>query len=159
MPFRTGVHSREEGEERTHGGVVDARADVHRARHTVAVQRFDELPELELADLATLASASVRKALEDKWLRETVTWITRYVSEDSVNWDPSNTVLLRLELVADELTQADVDDLLDLPRHDSYGHSQLAGMEQFLEYVGQKDPSKLSPKARAWLAMEKPNQP
>ncbi|GGS09980.1 hypothetical protein GCM10010169_63440 [Micromonospora fulviviridis] len=96
------------------------------------------------------ASASVRKALKDKWLRE---------ADFTRNWDHSNVVLMRLELVADELTQADVDNLLELPTHDSYGHNQLAGMEQFLEYVGKKDPGKLSTTARAWLAKEKPNQP
>ncbi|MET7668218.1 TIGR02391 family protein [Micromonospora luteifusca] len=89
------------------------------------------------------ALASVRKALKDKWLRE---------ADFTLNWDHSNVVLMRLELVADELTQADVDELLDLPTHDSYGHNQLAGMKQFLEYVGQKDLQKLSTKARAWLA-------
>jgi hypothetical protein len=32
-------------------------------------------------------------------------------------------------------------------------------MEQFLEYVEQKDSGKLSTRARAWLAKEKSNQP
>jgi uncharacterized protein (TIGR02391 family) len=91
---------------------------------------------------SSFASASVRKALKDKWIREAdFTW----------NWNHSNVVLMQLELVADELTQADVDALLDLPTQDSYGNDQLAGMQQFLEYIAQRDPSKLSTKAQAWL--------
>jgi len=96
------------------------------------------------------ASASVRKALEEKWLRE---------ADFTRSWDHTNVILMRLELVAAELTQADVDELLNLPTHDSYGNNQLVGMKQFLEYVEQKDSGKLSTTAREWLAEEGSNQP
>lgn len=89
------------------------------------------------------ASASLRKVLKDKWLGE---------ADFTYSWDHSNVMLMRLQLVADELTQADVDYLLDLPTKDSYGNDQLAGMEEFLRYLQQRDAHKLSPKARAWIA-------
>ena len=53
------------------------------------------------------------------------------------SFDHSNLMLMRLELVVDELTASDIDRLLGLPTTDSYGNDQLAGMEQFLEFVGQ----------------------
>lgn len=124
---------------------------IHAKRHSYRTaaafyRDFENGRWIESLDLpASLASASVRKAIKDKWLQE---------ADFTRNWNHSNVVLMRLELVAGELTQADLDDLLDLPTHDSYGNNQLAGMEQFLEYIGQKDPGKLSNKARAWLAKE-----
>lgn len=42
---------------------------------------------------------------------------------------------MRLELVIDEITEADLDRLLDLPTKGSYGNDQSAGMRQFLEFV------------------------
>lgn len=93
-----------------------------------------------------LASASVRKVLKDKWLKETD--LTR-------NWDHSNVMFMRLELVVDQLTQVDIDFLLDLPTKDSYGNDQEAGMWPFLEFVEQQRPGTLSQRAKDWLAAQR----
>lgn len=93
-----------------------------------------------------LASASVRKVLKEKWLQETD--LTR-------NWDYSNVMFMRLELVADQLTQADIDVLLDLPTKDSYGNNQEAGMWPFLEFVEQQHPGTLSQRAKDWVAAQR----
>lgn len=61
-------------------------------------------------------------------------------------------VFMRLELVVDELTEADLDLLIDLPTEDSYGNDQEAGMWPFLEFIQQRDPSKLSDRAKKRLA-------
>jgi hypothetical protein len=63
--------------------------------------------------------------LKTKWLDE---------ADFTRSYDHSNIVLMRLELVVDELTDADLDRLLDLPTKDSYGNDQSAGMQQFLEF-------------------------
>lgn len=54
---------------------------------------------------------------------------------------------MQLELVAVELTSAEIDHLLDLPTRDSYGNDQQAGMLPFLEFIQQEYPDKISPKA------------
>lgn len=92
---------------------------------------------------AGLASTSVRKVLKNKWLDE---------ADFTRSWDHSNVVLMQLELVVDELTEADIDRLLDLPTCDSYGNDQLAGMDQFLEFVQQNHPEKISMRASEWMA-------
>lgn len=92
---------------------------------------------------AGLASTSVRKVLKNKWLDE---------ADFTKSWDHSNVVLMQLELLVDELTEADIDRLLDLPTRDSYGNDQLAGMDQFLEFVQQNHPEKISQKANRWMA-------
>lgn len=86
------------------------------------------------------SSAAVRKALKAKWLQE---------ADLTHSYDHSNVVLMRLELVADELTQADLDQLMDLPTRDKYGNDQQAGMVEFLEYIEQKHPGKLPATAKA----------
>ena len=96
-----------------------------------------------LALPGALDSVSVRKALKEKWLTE---------ADFTQSWDDSNLVLMRLELVVDELTAADLDRLLGLPTADNHGNDQLAGMDQFLEFVEQQDPDKISQKAKAWIA-------
>jgi hypothetical protein len=58
---------------------------------------------------------------------------------------------MQLELVAVELTPADIDQLLDLPTRDSYGNDQEAGVLLFLEFIGQQYPDKLSSKAKGWI--------
>lgn len=88
-------------------------------------------------------STSMRKALKKKWLAE---------ADFTQSFDHSNLMLMRLELVVDELTASDIDRLLGLPTTDSYGNDQLAGMEQFLEFVGQQDSDKISSSAEAWIA-------
>ncbi len=91
---------------------------------------------------ASMGSASLRNTLKTKWLKD---------ADFTRSWDHSNVVFMRLELIVDELTTDDIDLLLNLPTKDSYGNDQLAGMEQFLDFVQQKDPSKLSSKAKAWI--------
>lgn len=91
-------------------------------------------------------SASIRKVLKRKWLD---------AADFTRSWDHSNVVLMQLELVAAELTSDDLDDLLDRPTVDSYGHDQSAGMLPFLEFIGQEHPEKLSSKAKSWIAANK----
>jgi uncharacterized protein (TIGR02391 family) len=88
---------------------------------------------------AKVESSAVRKVLKTKWLDE---------ADFTRNYDHSNIVLMRLELVIDELTEADLDRLLDLPTKDSYGNDQSAGMQQFLEFVQKKYPDTISQKAK-----------
>lgn len=90
-----------------------------------------------------LESSSVRKVLKEKWLNE---------ADFTRSWDHSNVVLMRLELVADELTEDDLDRLLDYPTRDSHGNSQEAGMLQFLEYIQQLAPDKISSRATDWMS-------
>ncbi|MEV6306935.1 TIGR02391 family protein [Actinoplanes sp. NPDC051861] len=94
---------------------------------------------------AKVESKAVRKVLKTKWLDE---------ADFTRSYDYSNIMLMRLELVVDELTQADLDRLLNLPTTDSYGNDQLAGMRQFIEFVQKKYPEKISHKVREWLAKE-----
>ncbi len=94
---------------------------------------------------AKLQSSAVRKVLKTKWLDE---------ADFTRSYDYSNIVLMRLELVVDELTEADLDRLLDLPTKDSYGNDQSAGMQQFLEFVQKTHPDAISQKARVWLTKE-----
>ncbi|MEK8106515.1 hypothetical protein NKG94_17115 [Micromonospora sp. M12] len=83
--------------------------------------------------------------LKTKWLDE---------ADFTRSYDHSNIVLMRLELVVDELTEADLDRLLDLPTKDSYGNDQSAGMQQFLEFVQKEYPDRFSQKAKDWLTKE-----
>ena len=87
----------------------------------------------------------MRKVLKSKWLDE---------ADFTRSYDHSNIVLMRIELVADELTEADLDRLLDLPTKDSYGNDQSAGMQQFFEFVQKKHPDTISQKAKDWLTKE-----
>jgi uncharacterized protein (TIGR02391 family) len=89
-----------------------------------------------------IESSSVRKVLKKKWLGN---------ADFTRSWDHSNVVQMQLELVAVELTPADIDQLLDLPTRDSFGNDQEAGMLPFLEFVEQEHPDKLSPKAKRWI--------
>ncbi len=93
----------------------------------------------------SISSSAVRKVLKNKWLDE---------ADFTRSYDQSNIVLMRLELVVDELTQADLDRLLELPTQDSYGNDQSAGMLSFLEFVQQQQPGRLSRKAKEWIAKE-----
>lgn len=92
---------------------------------------------------ASLKSMPVRKALKDKWLDE---------ADFTRSYDQSNVVWMRLELVADQLTEAELDRLLDLPTKDSHGNDQQAGEKQFLEFLEQKHSDLLSEKAKRRLA-------
>ena len=84
-------------------------------------------------------STPVRKVLKDKWLNE---------ADFTRSYDHSNVMLMRLELVADQLTKAELDQLLDLPTKDTYGNDQQAGMLQFLDFIEQQDAGLLSQKAK-----------
>lgn len=94
---------------------------------------------------ADLKSATVRKVLKEKWLKETD--LTR-------SYDYSNVMFMRLELVADQLTKQDLDYLLDLPTKDANGNDQEAGMWPFLEYLQREHPNRLSKKVRDWIAKQ-----
>jgi hypothetical protein len=59
---------------------------------------------------------------------------------------------MRLELVVDELTEADLDRLLDLPTMGAYGNDQSAGMQEFFEFVQKRRPDTISERAKNWLA-------
>ena len=92
---------------------------------------------------AELSSPSVRRVLKEKWLGE---------ADFTRSYDHSNIVLMRLEVVADALSKADVDALLDLPTVDGNGYSQEAGTELFLAYMKQEYPETISDKAEARIA-------
>jgi uncharacterized protein (TIGR02391 family) len=91
-------------------------------------------------------SVSVRKVLKTKWLED---------ADFTRSYDHSNVVLMQLELVADELTSGEIDQLLDLPTRDSYGNDQSAGMLPFLEYIERCYPDKISPRAKRRIEEEK----
>jgi uncharacterized protein (TIGR02391 family) len=90
-----------------------------------------------------LGSAAVRRALKTKWLAE---------ADFTRSWNHSNVVLMRLQLLVDDLTSEDIDRILNLPTKDRFGNDQLAGMDVFLKFVDGRHPTLLSPQARAWLA-------
>ncbi|MER6593492.1 TIGR02391 family protein [Micromonospora purpureochromogenes] len=115
--------------------------------HTAFYREFDGgkwLRGLQLPD--NMASSAVRKVLKNKWLDE---------ADFTRSYDHSNIVLMRLELVVDELAETDLDQLLDLPTQDSYGNDQSAGMLSFLEFVQQQHPDILSQKAKDWIAKKR----
>jgi uncharacterized protein (TIGR02391 family) len=124
-------------------GIITAKRRSYRSA-TAFYRDFDSGKWLEdLPMPATWKSASVRKLLKAKWLDEAD--LTR-------SYDSSNVVFMRLELVVDELTVDDIDRVLDLPTKDSNGHDQQAGMWPFLDFVLQRHPGKLSPRAKERLA-------
>ncbi len=89
-----------------------------------------------------LKSSSVRRVLKEKWLAE---------ADFTRSYDHSNIMLMRLEVIAEELTEADIDDLLGRPTVDSYGNDQEAGMLPFMEYMQEKHPGKISSGAQQWI--------
>ena len=95
---------------------------------------------------AAMKSSSVRRVLKDKWLTE---------ADFTINFDHSNVILMRLELVMDQLTQSDLEHLLDLPTKDTYGNDQEAGMWSFLEFMQEVRPDLLSTKAIDWIEQKK----
>ena len=91
-----------------------------------------------------IESASVRKVLKKKWLKD---------ADFTRSWDHSNFVLMpNWILSAAELTADDMNDLLGRPTVDSHGNDQMAGIIQFLEYVDGDRPETLSAGARQWMA-------
>jgi len=87
---------------------------------------------------SSFESTPVRKALKDKWVQD---------ADFTRSWDHSNVVFMRLELVADQLTKAELDQLLDLPTQDSYGNDQQAGLLEFLNFIEQQNSALLSTSA------------
>lgn len=87
---------------------------------------------------AELSSASVRRVPKDKWLKE---------ADFTRSFDHSNIMLMRLEVVADAMTMADVDYLLHLPTVDGNGNSQEAGTALCLEYMKREHPQTISVRA------------
>jgi hypothetical protein len=88
-----------------------------------------------------LKSSSVRRVLKEKWLAEAFTR----------SYDHSNVMLMRLEVIAEELTKADLDDLIERPTVDTYSNNQEAGMLPFMEYMREKHPDKMSAKVERWI--------
>lgn len=99
---------------------------------------------------AMVSSAAVRKVLKRKWLSEV---------DFTRSWDASNVMLMKLQLVARELSTADVDGLLELPTRDAYDNDQLAGMLEFLEYVKACNPDAVSEKAERRIEEERRDSP
>jgi uncharacterized protein (TIGR02391 family) len=92
-----------------------------------------------------MSSVAVRKVLKGKWLDE---------ADFTRSWDHSNVVLMRLELVAGELTEGDIENLLNLPTRDAYDNDQLAGMLPFLTYIEEHYPESISPKVKRRIKEE-----
>lgn len=90
-----------------------------------------------------VSSAAVRKRLKAKWVEE---------ADFTRSYDQSNIVFMLLELVAGELTDKDLDELLSRPTTDSHGNDQQAGIVGFLEYVATTRPGGLTDAAKARLA-------
>lgn len=88
-------------------------------------------------------SVAVRKRLKEKWVEE---------ADFTRSYDQSNIAFMRLELVADELTDEDLDEILSRPTKDSYGNDQQAGMADFLEYISSARPGGLTSGAKVRLA-------
>jgi hypothetical protein len=88
-------------------------------------------------------SVAVRKRLKSKWVAE---------ADFTRSYDHSNIVFMRLELVAGELTDEDLDELLSRPTRDKNGHDQQAGVADFLEYLSSTRPGGLTAAAKARLA-------
>jgi hypothetical protein len=76
--------------------------------------------------------------LKERWIRE---------ADFTRSWDHSNTVFMRLQLVASHITMEDLNHLLELPTTDDYGNDQQAGLAIFLQYIRQNHPEALSQKA------------
>lgn len=89
-----------------------------------------------------LKASSVRRVLKEKWLAE---------ADFTRSYDHSNIILMRLEVIAEELTKADLDDLIERPTVDTYGNDQEAGMLPFMEYMRKKHPDKISSKVEHWI--------
>lgn len=88
-------------------------------------------------------SVAVLNRLKTKWVEE---------ADFAHSFDQSNIALMRLELVAGELTNEDLDELVARPTKDSYGNDQQAGMVDFLKYIATTRPGGLTAAARARLA-------
>lgn len=89
-----------------------------------------------------MKSSFVRRVLKEKWLAE---------ADFTRSYDHSNIMLMRLEVIAEELTSADLDDLLERPTVDSYGNDQEAGMLPFMEFMREKYREKISFKVEQWI--------
>lgn len=89
-----------------------------------------------------LESSAVRRVLKNKWLAE---------ADFTRSYDHSNIMLMRLQIVAQELSMEDLDDLMERPMKDSYGNYQEAGMDSFIDYMREEYPYKVSSKLEQWV--------
>lgn len=89
-----------------------------------------------------LESSAVRRVLKNKWLAE---------ADFTRSYDHSNIMLMRLQIVAQELSMEDLDDLMERPMKDSYGNYQEAGMDLFIDYMREEYPYKVSSKLEQWV--------
>ena len=92
---------------------------------------------------AELLSPSVRRVLKRKRLEDVDFTRSR---------DHSNTVLMRLELVAEELLPDELDTLLERPTADVNGFHQEAVPLPLLEFMRLKYPDKISTRLSDWMA-------
>ena len=104
---------------------------------------FEEGKWLQSFVPPVVMSISLRKALKRKWLEE---------ADLTKSYDHSNIVLMRLELVAVDLAKNEIDTLLDLPTKDQHGNDQSAGMPQFMKFIQQEYPDKVSQRVSDWIA-------
>ncbi len=104
---------------------------------------FEDGRWLDDFTLPVTVTSNLRRTLKEKWINE---------ADFAVSYDHTNIDLMRLELVADDLSSADIDGLLDLPTKDKYGNEQGAGILEFLRYIQDKHPSKTSQKAKNWIS-------
>jgi uncharacterized protein (TIGR02391 family) len=89
-----------------------------------------------------LRSSAVRRVLKDKWLAE---------ADFTRSYDYSNIMLMRLQVVADELSQVNLEDLIERPTLDFRGRDQEAGMVQFMQYMHKNYPEVRSSKVDQWI--------
>lgn len=89
-----------------------------------------------------LKISAVRRVLKNKWLAE---------ADFTRSYDYSNLMLMRLQVVAQELSGDDLDDLIERPMKDSYGNYQEAGMDSFINYMREEYPYKVSSKLEQWV--------
>ncbi|MDB5166313.1 MAG: hypothetical protein JWM37_385 [Candidatus Saccharibacteria bacterium] len=87
-------------------------------------------------------TVALRKALKEKWLNNV---------DFAVSYNHTNIILMRLQLVAQELTAEDIDGLLDLPTKDEHGNDQGAGILEFMQYLRQYHPDKISQITSDWI--------
>ncbi|MBG6184713.1 uncharacterized protein (TIGR02391 family) [Arthrobacter sp. CAN_A214] len=89
-----------------------------------------------------LRSSSVRRVLKEKWLAE---------AEFTHSYDYSNIMLMRLQVIAEELSKADLEDLIERPTLDFRGNDQEAGMLEFMQYMYERYPEVRSSKVDQWI--------
>lgn len=87
-------------------------------------------------------TSNFRNKLKKKWFEEL---------NFSISYDRTNIELMKLQLVIDDLSQEEIESLLDLPTKDKYGNEQGAGLLEFLKYIQSKHSTKITQKLREWI--------